>query len=228
MSIRAVFFDSGDTLMRPIGGSWFPGHRFFEICASFGVGVNADELLENACTKGGEYLYANHHAVPDEDAEERQFVEYYRIVLRELGHVTPDDLLTQLAHAIVREPNFEPFPDTKEVLEHLTQRKIPMAVLTDAWPSVRTKFQSLGYHDYFETIVISAEAGCVKPDMGMFEPALNALNVKPSEVLFVDDALDLVQAAGEKGFRWLLADYGNQHPHIHHRIGRLVDVLHHV
>ena len=212
--------------MRPIGGRWFPHHRFFDVCASSGVSVSDNEAVKRAFDKAGEYLYVNHHAVPDEAAEERQFEVFYRIVLRELGLLdAPQDLPVRLARSTVRETNFEPFPDTKGVLDHLVQIEMPMAVLTDAWPSVRTKFQTLGFADYFEMIVISAEERCTKPDMGMFNPALNALDVEPSEVLFVDDSPDLVTAAGKKGFQVVLADYGNLYPHAPSRIGRLRDVL---
>ncbi len=30
-NIRGVLFDSGDMQVQPIGGSWFPGHRFDEM-----------------------------------------------------------------------------------------------------------------------------------------------------------------------------------------------------
>lgn len=38
--IRGIFFDSGDTLVRPIGGHWILHHHFDEILAKHG----ADEL----------------------------------------------------------------------------------------------------------------------------------------------------------------------------------------
>ena len=222
-----MFFDSGGTLVRPLGGRWFPGHQFFRICADAGFGVDDDARLRSACDAAAEYLDANHHAVPDEETEERQFAEYYRQVLDALGPA-PADVSARLARAIVREVNFEPFPDTRKVLDRLARRRLRMAVLTDAWPSVRTKFRALELHDYFECMVISAEVGCVKPDMGMFEPALAVLNVQPAEVLFVDDSPDLVEAAQANGFRSLLADYDDRLPDFPRRIRSLSDVLCHV
>lgn len=214
--------------MRPLGGRWFPGHRFFELCAAAGLNVADDAALERACAEAGEYLNVNHHAVPDEAAEERQFQEFYRIVFATLGTAIPSDLPRLLAQSIVREANFEPFADTRPVLERLAAQRLPMAVLTDAWPSVRSKYQTLGFDRYFEMIVISAEERCTKPARGMFDPALQRLNVQPHEVLFVDDSPALINAADRLGYRAVLVDYTDQHTGAPRRITRLSDVFLHL
>jgi putative hydrolase of the HAD superfamily len=201
MAIKAVFFDSGHTLMRPIGDRWFPGVRFFELCNQFGMSVDDDDALVRACDRGYVYLDAHHDRVPDEEAEVEQFREFYRLVFRELGVKPPPKLVSALAHAIVHEVNFEPYPGASELLRHIERRGLPMAVLTDAWPSVRTKFAQLGFLEYFASFVISAEVGCTKPDYGMFEPALSTIGVRPSDVLFVDDGADIVRGATDLGFQ---------------------------
>jgi putative hydrolase of the HAD superfamily len=43
---------------------------------------------------------------------------------------------------------------------------------------------------YFDTIIISEEAGFSKPDKRIFELALNKLNVQSEDVLFVGDDLE--------------------------------------
>jgi putative hydrolase of the HAD superfamily len=209
--VRAVFFDSGHTLVRPLGGSWFPGHHFFAVTRSHGLEIPDDSALPRALDEGFAYLDANHR-VASLPQEEAQFVEYYRIVLGSLGLAPSPDLLAELSRGIVHRPNFEPYPDTRSSLERLRQAGLPLAVITDAWPSVETKFTELGFRDYFSAFVISSVQGCTKPAPGMFEPALRAIGVAADQVLFVDDGPDLVEAARAMGFRALLMDREATHP----------------
>ena len=117
MAIKAVFFDSGHTLMRPHDNRWFPGPRFFDLCRAHGLIVADDAALQAACDSGYAYLNEHHDQVPDVNAEVRQFTEYYRVVFDALG-VAPSDALTQaLANAVVSEVNFEPYPSTRGLLD---------------------------------------------------------------------------------------------------------------
>jgi len=205
MIVRAVFFDAGHTLMEPIGDSWFPGHRFFEIARSHGIEIADDEAFGEALAAGYAFLDAN-HSVDTLEQEEAQFDEYYRVILRTLGLRAPPGLTAVLAHAYVREVNFRPYDDARPVLDRLREMGLPLAVITDSWPSVEQKFSDLGFRDYFATFVISSQQGCVKPDPRMFEPALRAIGVAAKETLFIDDGPYLVEDARTQGFRGLVID----------------------
>jgi putative hydrolase of the HAD superfamily len=204
--IQAVFFDHGNTLARPFGGSWFPGHRFGEIARAHGLGLAPDAPLETALARGYAFLHANHYAVASIDDEDGHFAEYYGVVLKELGLPAPPELLAQLSRAYVRELNFEPYDDTRASLDRLRAMRMPLAVITDSWPSVEAKYAQLGLRDYFSAFVISSRERALKPDPRIFAPALRALGVAPHEVLFIDDGVDLVQRAREQGFRGLVMD----------------------
>ncbi|KZD26787.1 2-haloalkanoic acid dehalogenase [Bacillus cereus] len=54
----------------------------------------------------------------------------------------------------------------------------------------KAKIFNTNLNRYFETIIISEEAGCSKPDKRIFELALNELNMEPEDVLFVGDDLE--------------------------------------
>jgi putative hydrolase of the HAD superfamily len=105
-----------------------------------------------------------------------------------------------------------PYDDVRPALERLRGAGLPLAVITDSWPSVEEKFASLGLRDYFAAFVISSRQRCTKPHPGMFEPALRATGVAPAEALFVDDGPDLVEGARAQGFRALLMDRAGAHP----------------
>lgn len=53
--------------------------------------------------------------------------------------------------------------------------------------------------DAFDTIIISAEVGLMKPDARIFQIALQALGVQPSEAVFVDDFAHNVDGARAVG-----------------------------
>jgi len=54
--VRGILFDSGDTLVRPLGGAWFPGHLFREILDRHGAGDLAWGRLETALAAGYRHL----------------------------------------------------------------------------------------------------------------------------------------------------------------------------
>jgi len=55
--------------------------------------------------------------------------------------------------------------------------------------------------DAFDRLVISAEIGMMKPDPKIYYHALNELEVKPEQAVFVDDQLANVEAAWKIGMR---------------------------
>ena len=212
MNIKAVFFDAGHTLTRPLDGDWFHNDGYFAICERHGVSVPRGAVLTAAAEAGYAFLDKHHHEVPDIESEEEQFRAYHAIVLERLGLAASDQLAAELGRWAVQEVNFEPFEGALTLLDRVRAKGLPMAVLTDAWPSVRPKFAALGLLDYFDAFVVSAEEGCTKPDFGMFEPALRALRVAPHEVAFIDDGPAIVEGARKLGFQAHLIDLESKHP----------------
>ena len=59
--------------------------------------------------------------------------------------------------------------------------------------------ETLGIAEIFDEIIISAEIGMVKPDPGIYYYALERLNCKPEEAVFIDDKLENIVAAQQIG-----------------------------
>jgi epoxide hydrolase-like predicted phosphatase len=55
--------------------------------------------------------------------------------------------------------------------------------------------------DIFDSITVSYEAKCVKPDPGIFQIAAKRLNVAPNECLFIDDSHKNIEAAQNLGMK---------------------------
>ncbi len=77
-------------------------------------------------------------------------------------------------------------------------------------PVARRVFDDLDYNNIFDSLVVSAEVGYMKPAPIMFEKALQELDTRPENALMVGDtyAADIVGAHGV-GVRGVLIDlYG--------------------
>ncbi len=202
--IKGILFDSGDTLVRPVGGQWIPHHRFEKIVAAHGVDGLQWESMEDAIAEGQAYLSENHH-LTTEDEERAQFQTFYDILLKGLGVSQPNDKLTgELARVIVDENNMEPFPDTHIVVHRLNERGLRLGILSDTWPSLDRKYRLLGLRDYFDPFVMSAPLGVWKPDPKMYTTAIDGMAMPPADMLFVDNDPVNVRGANAAGLNGVL------------------------
>jgi putative hydrolase of the HAD superfamily len=226
MSIRAVLFDSGHTLAHPIGGRWFPYPRFFEIAADHGHDIKDGPKLEKAHKKVMTYLTENHHVETLED-EQAQQVQAHKILFEGLGMEPSDEMLNELAHEAVHAMNMELYDDTRPMLEELHGRGLPIGVITDAWPSVEERYRKLGVRDLIRVFVVSSQHGYIKPDPRLFKPAIEGLGMPPTNILFVDDSPNIVEAAMGLGFKSVLMmrdGVNGKHRHLR-KVSRLEELL---
>lgn len=77
---------------------------------------------------------------------------------------------------------------------------LALAIVSDVGPGARKLYEQFGWTGLFSAYAISAEVGCCKPDPRIYHAASNALGLKPSECLFVDNAPDCVLGALELGY----------------------------
>lgn len=64
--------------------------------------------------------------------------------------------------------------------------------------------------DYFDGIVTSFEAKCIKPDAKIFNHVVDKFGTKPEETLFLDDSQKNLDAAAKLGFHTLLVPPGSE------------------
>jgi 2-haloacid dehalogenase len=67
----------------------------------------------------------------------------------------------------------------------------------ETFPIARERFAFL---DWFQTILVSAEVGLIKPDPAIFELLLARIGRPPAECLYIDDSARNVAAAARLGF----------------------------
>ena len=76
------------------------------------------------------------------------------------------------------------------------------ALLSNAWDDLRTMLVGLWKIDgIFDHIFISAELKIAKPDPRIYQHVINELRQDPSEMIFVDDFIENVEAARAEGLQ---------------------------
>jgi putative hydrolase of the HAD superfamily len=193
-SIKAVLFDSGDTLLEPVGGAWWPRPALRAMLDQSAPLVEPDRLSA-ALDRGMEFLDTHHH-VETEDDEIAQFREYYAIVLGGLDLDASSETIEKLAQAQIEQ---RPFPDTRRALEELRRAGLKLGIVSNAWPSLERTYRELGLRDFFDALVISSKLGCLKPDLRIYRVAVEQMGVDPKSILFVDDDAEYVRAAESLG-----------------------------
>lgn len=200
--LRGVLFDSGDTLIRPIGGRWNPRYDFEQVVLRH-VPEIPTESFPGAFAAGQRVL--------DTAPATASRTEYHLAILRALGvRRPPATLLCELEQPLAGPP-VEPFPEVRGVLERLRARGVLMAVVSDNWPTLEDLYRQLGLREFFQTFVISAVLGCRKPDPRMYRAGSDGLGLTPHECVFVDDDPELVAAAIDLGYRGISLRQASRH-----------------
>ncbi len=210
--IEGVLFDSGDTLVRSKAGSWFPRQHFIDAFRSRGITDVRMDRFDTALAEGLRYLDDHHDEAITEQVEMRQFRTAYRIILEGLGIVSPsEDLIVDILRPFECDVGIEPFPDTIQTLEALTERGIRLGIVTDNWPSIERRYREMGLRDYFDAFVISAIVGCSKPSPLIYRTAVDQIGLSPDRLLFVDDSPENVEGAISEGMQGVvLIRHGRQ------------------
>jgi putative hydrolase of the HAD superfamily len=77
-------------------------------------------------------------------------------------------------------------------------------LISNAWDGLRPYMQREKLDDAFDTLIISAEVGVMKPEAAIFHHALEQLEVKPREAVFVDDFAENIAGCEAVGMHGIL------------------------
>jgi len=85
-------------------------------------------------------------------------------------------------------------------IRSLKQNRITIGLISNAWPDTRDWLENhVKIADLFDHMVISSEIGMAKPDPRIYELALNGLQIKPAQAVFVDDFIENIEGAEALG-----------------------------
>jgi len=210
--VHGILFDSGDTLMGPIGGEWLPGPAFRRMVAE-----QPDLALHwDRMPQAHESAYARlleNHFLQSEEEEVERYQGYFERLLFGLGVQAPTvRLARQIAAETIERPNVELFPDVFSALERFAGAGLKLGVISNGWPSLERQLRLLGVRDFFDVLVVSARVGSRKPDEAIFHFALKEMDLPPRAILLVDDALENVVVAERLGMQGVVLTRGAEPP----------------
>ncbi len=91
----------------------------------------------------------------------------------------------------------------RTLLEYLRslKPKYKVGAISNAWNGLRAFIEREKFADVFDAIIISAEVGAAKPSEKIYRIALEQLQVKPKEAVFVDDFIENIEACEKLGMK---------------------------
>lgn len=99
----------------------------------------------------------------------------------------------------------EPQPEIVALAEQLRRAGVATGVLSNVIPVTLDSVRSRNGYAGFNPLILSCEIGFAKPDEAIYKFALEKLNLKPEEVLYIDDMEKNLPPAGKLGMHTILA-----------------------
>ncbi len=188
-NIKAILFDSGRVLNGPVTGHWFITPNFWKYVDKNIYDSVDKRKIASAFYVADKYIVAQKLMTTKEE-EYQHFVKFYDIFSSQLPELK---LTSEAIESIAKDLVFNPqkyvfYDDALTVISEL-KGKYKLAIVSDAWPSLLDVYEENNMISYFDSIVISSFIGTSKPDSKMYCTALEELNIKPEEAVFVDDSL---------------------------------------
>lgn len=103
------------------------------------------------------------------------------------------------------------FPDTKEVLQYLTDKGYQLHLITNGFELTQhSKLKSSGLDGFFKEIVTSESSNSLKPQKKIFEFALNKTGAKVNESIMIGDSIEVdIAGAMSVGMDQVHVNYNN-------------------
>lgn len=182
--IRFVFFDAGETLLRPEPS--FPG-LLARVLVSRGHDVTQEQALEGARSVSGHFhRVEGEHVSTDADASRRFWTALYTDLLDELG--IDDEGAPQALFETFSDPaSYELFPDALPALQALADEGYRLGVISNFERWLERLLRRLELLPRFDVVAISGVVGWEKPDPRIFEWAVERTGLPPEACAHVGD-----------------------------------------
>ncbi len=183
MIIKAVFFDLGGVIVRTEYQA--PRQRLAE-----SLGMDYEDI--DKIVFGGGPNGSAARASVGEIGEEEHWRNVMKVLKLPVGE-----------YPRVREEFFAGDVIDHEVLNFLRsiKPKVKTGLISNAWSGLRNYVVREKFDDAFHKMIISAEVGVAKPDPKIYHIALEQIQVKAKEAVFVDDVLENIEACEKVGMK---------------------------
>lgn len=214
MNVEIVFFDAGETLLRPYPS--FP-ELFARVVGEAGYPVTADEarqVQDRLAPHLVELADETGIQTPSLDPQDslRFWSHLYRSLLAEFD-IEDEDLVGRLYETFSSTSSYKLFDDALPALERLKGEGYRLGLISnfERWlEEMLTEFE-IGHH--FEVSVISGIEGVEKPDEGIYRAAIEKAGVDPRTAVHVGDSpANDIDPAAAVGLRPVLLDRVDRYP----------------
>ncbi len=210
-SLRAVFLDIGDTVMRP-NPSW--EHVYAMAFQEFGLDVDIDDLhaaLRRAYHHGGWGMDGGFD--PSEETSFRRTVQIDAAAIAELGlQPMPEAFYRRLSELFMVTSHWHIFPDAYPTLTALKERGLVVGAVSNWVWNLPELLHALDLVGKFDFIAASARIGFEKPHPRIFQWALEQAAVPAETVIHVGDHVDAdVEGARGVGIEGILIDRAHRY-----------------
>jgi HAD superfamily hydrolase (TIGR01509 family) len=224
--IGGVFFDAGNTIV-------FPDYSIYRgIAASLGVEVSTSDVVRAEAVARSAFDRAVASS-PGRDVTGFWSI-YYTPFYERLG-VAPESIPAAIEKT--RQANHEglgiwriPVDGFDETMDELDLRGLVVGIISNSDGRLEDRLDEIGIRDRFDFVIDSAVVGVSKPHPRIFELALEASGLAPSEAAYVGDyyEVDVVGARGV-GMAPVLFDpygaYGDVDCEVISRLGETVGLV---
>jgi putative hydrolase of the HAD superfamily len=213
MPLRAVLFDVGETLVHPAPS--FP-ELFSTVVAADGHERPPEAVIDASRAVFHRFSEAARDVELWTTSPERSARFWKSVYERMLGELDiPDDgHLADVLYATFTDPaSYELFDDVEPALDELEAAGLVLAIVSNFEAWLEDLLGTLGVRDRFGVRVISGREGVEKPDLRIFELALERLSIEAADAMYVGDnpEFDVVPAA-TLGMTPVLIDRRGRYP----------------
>jgi len=210
---EAVFFDAGETLVHP--HPTFPD-LLSQILRREGFDVGPETIRDRIHVVFDRFREAakNDELWTTSPEKSRLFWhDVYGIFFRETGIPDSDGLIATVYREFTDVANYSLFDDVVPVLGKLRDAGLKLGVVSNFEEWLERLLDQLGVTGFFEVRVISGVEGMEKPDLRIFQLAMERANVTPERSAYVGDNPEFdVDPAAAAGMFPILLDRGERFP----------------
>ena len=186
----AIIWDVGGTLLDRIS------RRQAIAEALFAAGIDSAALHRESMRRAQHVLQPAEPLWRTLEEEEQGFQKIAAETLAASKYASPNHAADLGRVLGTYESMYYPIPGILELLVELQERHIPQVVVSNWPPSLSRVLTHHGLYSFFSVVVGSGEEGILKPDVALFQRALDRLNCKPETAIYIgnDPLLDMLPA----------------------------------
>ena len=202
MTVKAVFFDAGETLIHRNPSLATITHRYLLKAGKKVNRAKLNQVLSHSALDMKEIVQKA------ELNDTEKWHVYMDSVLKRLG-IKDNELKNRVISRLKRGTSFRVYDEVWGVLKGLKKAGIKTGIISNAPKDLKKVFDRLGLTKQFDWIVVSEDAGAEKPDKKIYELALKKCGIERENIIYVgDNYLADIMGALKSGIRpvWLLRE----------------------